>query len=343
MTTKTAAKSSKTSTSSKTRAGMKTNAKAKAADEMPDEITEDPSSKIEMLRVGDLLIDTRIQRDKILESTLNEIRQKYNREALRTFEVSRRDDGGLYLIDGQHRRKVVMEKDPEGADYMVKCVVHTGLTLEKEAELFVQLNKQRTANALDLHKARVTQGDEIALALDKIVDSHGWKIGTGAARRISAVKVLESLYYAGEDAFKEYEDYKHGPVLVDDTIGVITAAWGTDDPKAVSQNVLKAVGEFLLDIEVWVTKNRKDESFFDYDLLASAMHTEFKAGPGGWVGEQRGFARASGKSMREALRISLWELYNKKQRSKSRKLHDDLRKPRRQVRPSGLEPDTSPV
>lgn len=301
-------------------------------------VTE-PAERVETVRVGDLHIDPRVQREHIVESKLDRIRKKYNPNALGTFEASRRNNGKLVLLDGMHRRIVIMEKEEQGEDFLIDCKVHTGLSLQEEAELFVDLNNQQAANALDLHKVRVVQKDPVALALDKAAAEYGWRIGSGTGC-ISAVKVLENLYYAGEEAFV---DDGYGHVLVEDTIEVITTAWGNDQ-KAVGQNILKAVGEFLLDIEVWITKEDKPEDFFDSYLLAETMKTVFTHGPAGWVTSQRSVARGAGISLREAMRQSLVDQYNKKQPKKSRKLPELLRKPqRRTVRTPGIEPGTFPV
>jgi hypothetical protein len=274
------------------------------------------------LRVGDLEIDRRIQRDVIRANTLDEIRKKYNRRSLNTLVVSQRADGKLYLVDGQHRAIVVKEKEPDGEDARVYCCIHTGLSLQEEAKLFVELNNQTAASPLDLHKARVTQQDPTALALDAAAKAYEWGIGSGA-RRIAAVRVLEQLYYAAESEFDGY-----GRVLVENTIGVITNAWGNDDAKVMSQPVLKAVGELALDVEAWCYATGKPDDYFDYDVLATAMHDRLKAGATGWVAAQRGSAKASGKSIREALRESLVDIYNKSQTRKALKLPEELRRPK---------------
>lgn len=308
----------------------------------PEAVADEEGVSYQSLRVGDLEIDRRVQRDAIRESTLEKIRKTYNRRALNTLTVSQRSNGKLYLIDGQHRKIVVTEKEPDGDDALVPCKVHTGLTLQEEAKLFVELNNQQAASPLDLHKARVTQKDPVALALKEATKAYGWEIGSGT-KRISAVRVLEQLYYAGES---EFQEDNYGPVLVENTIGVITGAWGNDDSKSMNQNIIKAVGELALDIEVWAAERDKPEDFFDYDLLAEAMRTSFKAGATGWVSAERGNAKASGKTLRAYMRQSLFDIYNKKQRKPSRKLPEELNKPskhRRPVRASGVEPETSPV
>lgn len=309
---------------------------AKAAD---NHQADPPTAEIEKIRVGDLHIDSRVQREKIVEGKLNRFRQKYNPRALGTFEVSRRSNGKLCLLDGMHRRLVILEKEPQGNDFLVTCRVHVGLSLQEEAELFVDLNNQQAASALDLHKVRVVQKDPVALALNQAVETYGWKIGAGTGA-ISAIKVLETLYYAGEEAF---EGGGYGPQLVEDTVGVVTNAWGLDN-KAVSQQVLKSVGEFILDTECWIAEDGKPEHYFDYAHLADVMRREFEHGPSGWLTSQRAFAKGSGKPLRKVMRESLVDTYNRKQTKKSRKLPEHIRDPRRiRVRTAGVEPATSPA
>jgi hypothetical protein len=294
-------------------------------------LVDEEGVSYQSLRVGDLEIDKRIQRDAIRESTLDRIRKTYNRRALNTLAVSQRANGKLFLVDGQHRKIVVTEKEPDGKDALVPCKVYTGLNLQEEAKLFVELNNQEAANPLDKHKARVVQKDPVSLALRDAAQAYNWEIGSGN-KRISAVRVLEDLYYAGESAF---DNASYGPVLVENTIGVITGAWGNGDAKAMGQSILKAVGGLALDVEIWVAKEGKPDDFFDYD-----------AGPAGWVSAMKGQSQAAGKSLslQGAMRRSLFDTYNKKQRKTSRKLPEELAKPQRHaVRAPGVEPGTPPV
>lgn len=254
---------------------------------------------------GDLTVDPRVQRDHLTHSKLAKIRDNYNRAALGTLQVSQRGDDSLVILDGWHRWTIVSEVEKD--DFPLQCQVHTGLTLEQEAALFVQFNQQEAANKLDLHKVRVTQGEPMAVAIDEAVRAQGWAVGQGEGK-IRAILALEKVYYLGE-ALGEGQ----GATLVSDLLRVITQAWGRDDPKAVDQNILKAVGEFLFLVHKrWTDPATGRE--FDHDALAAAM-AGLKKGPAGWLAACRGQAEGSARTLRVVLLQELLTLYNKGRRA----------------------------
>jgi hypothetical protein len=272
------------------------------------DLPDGAGTRYEQIPASKLDIDPRVQRDHINLTKLNKMRDEYNPLALGTLVVSERADGSMVILDGQHRWTLAREMAGEGHDIEMDCRVHTGLTLEDEARLFVDLNRQQAASALDLHKARCTQKEPVALAITKAVASQGWTIGVGAGR-VSAVKVLESIYYMGE----EWQD-GYGPTLISNTLFVLTETWGKERPKVVSQSILRAVAEFLLAVEIWMVARDKPDHF-SYDGLIDAMVKTFKGGPEGWINAEKIQAQGQGISVREALRRSMHRAYNKVNRS----------------------------
>lgn len=83
--------------------------------------------------------------------------------------VARRDDGKLYVVDGQHR----LEAAKLRADiWQLPCVVTSFETSADEAAAFVALNQQRRPlTQLDLFKAALAAGDfessQIALSIEE--------------------------------------------------------------------------------------------------------------------------------------------------------------------------------
>lgn len=270
---------------------------------------EETQIHYDQIRAGDLVVDHRVQRDHLKVSKLNKIRKNFNTSALGTLVVSRRPDGTYALLDGQHRWTVVLEEC--GDDFPLNCQVHTGLSLAHEAALFIDLNVQDAASPLDLHKARVTLGNPMAVAISEAVGRQGWQIGVGKGS-ISAIKALESLYDAGENWYTGY-----GQKLVEKAIYIVTEAWGHDNPKAVSQYILKAVGVFVLACEQWAEAEQKGSDYMDWEGLAFSMATTFKGGPASWLATARGYAdnRAS-QTLQEAMCEELYRAYNKGRRER---------------------------
>lgn len=110
--------------------------------------------------------------------------------------VSRRADGGLYVIDGQHRLAAAqMRSDvPE-----LPCVISSFDSIADEARLFVDANTLvRKATPLDKFHARVVAGDEDAVEINRIVEAAGLKIGRSQYKireeEVCCVAVLSRLF-----------------------------------------------------------------------------------------------------------------------------------------------------
>lgn len=283
----------------------------------------DDKARYDQVRVGNLVVDHRVQRDHLNKSKLNAMREEFQPLGLNTILVSERDDGEMVIIDGQHRWTIAAEM--LGEDFLMDCKVFTGLSLAEEAELFVLTNKnQQPANALDLHKANVTRGDEVSIAIERAALSQGWVVGSGRRSGegpgyIAAVKVLAEIYHLGEDWYEG-----HGPALVEDTLTVVTQAWGHDDPKAVNQYVLKAVGTFIYAVRKYVDETDRGDEYFDLEWLASRMKARLtKGGAKGWIEAMRSIVDGSNWTLQQAMRHSLYDTYNHGKRA--RKLPAALR------------------
>ena len=85
--------------------------------------------------------------------------------------VARRADGSLWVVDGQHRLAAArLRRDI----YDLPCVIAASEGLADEAAAFVALNGQRKRLlALDLFKASLASGDELALAAMTAIDEAG--------------------------------------------------------------------------------------------------------------------------------------------------------------------------
>lgn len=84
--------------------------------------------------------------------------------------VARRDDGKLYVVDGQHRLAAAKLR---GDIWQLPCVVRAFASAEEEAAAFVALNQERRPlNKLQIFKASLAAGDfesaQIVLALEDV-------------------------------------------------------------------------------------------------------------------------------------------------------------------------------
>jgi hypothetical protein len=90
--------------------------------------------------------------------------------------VARRSDGGLYVVDGQHRLAAAILR---GDIWQLPCVVSSFDTAADEAASFVALNQQRRPlTKLDVFKAELAAGDREAVAIVATVEAAGLHIAS---------------------------------------------------------------------------------------------------------------------------------------------------------------------
>lgn len=147
--------------------------------------------------------------------------------------LSARPDGTYHIIDGQHR-VAGATRAGHGPETPVHAHVWRGLTFEEEAALFVLLNaKRHSVKPLDLFKAQVTAGYEDAFALDAMLTTYGWRVGSaGPDGHFAAVTTLRKIY-----------NKPHGPEVCDKIIATITKGWGHKSEGA-HQNLIKVLAAF---------------------------------------------------------------------------------------------------
>ncbi|MBB4858281.1 hypothetical protein HNO88_001600 [Novosphingobium chloroacetimidivorans] len=95
--------------------------------------------------------------------------------------VSKRDDGSLWVLDGQHR--LAAAKLRGDIPYLPCCVSIYG-GIQAEASMFVAMNRARRAiNRLDDFHAAIAGGDNDALIVAQMVEAAGFTISrkTGSA------------------------------------------------------------------------------------------------------------------------------------------------------------------
>lgn len=185
----------------------------KTGDAKQMEINHAPSSIWQKCKVGELLVDEAYQKP-LVKSRVNIIVKNYNKGLVGAICVSRRQDGKLYILDGQHRVAALKRLGIKD----VACQVHLRLTVQDEARMFVNLNKTRwNPSAYDEHKAKVIAQDPIALKIKGIIESVGYNIGNGEAEgRIQAVRQL----------YKEYKSL--GDKGLAKVFHITKAIWGND-------------------------------------------------------------------------------------------------------------------
>lgn len=132
---------------------------------------------LEWRPVGELLIDETYQREvrnSPSQSLIRKIAMFWDWGLCQPLAVSRRPDGALTIVDGQHRASAAKLR---GDIPHLPCVITSYANAGDEAAAFVALNQmRRPLNALDLFKAAIAAEDEQALAIMKAIGDAGLSI-----------------------------------------------------------------------------------------------------------------------------------------------------------------------
>jgi ParB-like nuclease domain len=145
--------------------------------------------------------------------------------------------GEYHIVDGQHRKAAV--EMLWGSSEKVPCIVLDAENPAEAAKLFDGINGLRYGvDPVSKFKVRVTAGEPVEVAINKIVEHRGYKIASGRSenprygRSITAVGALIAVYTT------------HGPKVLDDILQILSATWPSD-PYAPSASIIRGYGLLL--------------------------------------------------------------------------------------------------
>lgn len=169
------------------------------------------TSHLRWVRLDEMKINPQAQR-ALSQQWADELAKDFDPDKMGFIHVSFRD-GWYYVIDGQHRRAAAIQY--LGSDQQVQCHVYEGLTNEQEAQLFLDLNRQRQQGAMSKYKVALTAGAPVESDVDRIARGLNLKIGSSAQlEEISCVSALLAAYR------------KRGPGPLSFALRVIRDAYG---------------------------------------------------------------------------------------------------------------------
>jgi hypothetical protein len=173
---------------------------------------------------NDLLVDLSYQRS-ISEKRIASIVKNFNKNAIGVVTLSIRENGDLYIIDGQHRVEA-LKKLGKG-DEPINSIVFFDLSLAEEAELFLIMNEGRTKpRRYDLHKAAFKSGEQEALDISGALAKNGLEFsdrqGEGFVRAVGTVH-------------KVYD--RSGLVILEDTFKILSDANGKNSTSFVAEYI----------------------------------------------------------------------------------------------------------
>lgn len=131
--------------------------------------------------------------------------------------VSKRDDGSLWVLDGQHR--LAAAKLRGDIPFMPCCVSVYG-SVADEAAMFVAMNRSRKPmNRLDDFHAAIASGDSDAIEIARLITDAGFSVSR---------KTGSQSWRPGEVAFTSAIAKvlrKHGAIICADALGTMKRAW----------------------------------------------------------------------------------------------------------------------
>lgn len=131
--------------------------------------------------------------------------------------VSKRDDGSLWVIDGQHRLAAALLR---GDIQFLPCCVGVYGSVADEAAMFVAMNRARKPmNRLDDFHAAIASGDSEAIEIAKLITDAGFTVSR---------KTGSQSWRPGEVAFTSAISKvlrKHGAKVCADALRTMQEAW----------------------------------------------------------------------------------------------------------------------
>lgn len=141
------------------------------------------------VKPNDLMVDLSYQRE-INKNKIVNIVKSYNPNAIGVVTLSIRENGDLYIIDGQHRVEALKQLGYGNSD--INAIVFFDLTIQEEARLFVIMNENRTKpKKSDLYKASIKSGDNNLIELNNMLNRNNIVVddrpGDGIMRAIGTL------------------------------------------------------------------------------------------------------------------------------------------------------------
>lgn len=190
---------------------------------------------LEWLSVSQLQVDPSYQRatdGPLSASIIAGMVKAWEWSLCQPLVVSRRPDGALMILDGQHRHAGATAR---GDIPHLPCVVVTGCDVATEAKTFVALNTRRQKLAQsDIFNGMLAAGDLDAKAMADILAETGWK-----QVRMRNLKVAAPGSLLCAPMLVKYAKYK-GQAVVRNALAALREAY-PDTQVSNSSTLLKAL------------------------------------------------------------------------------------------------------
>jgi hypothetical protein len=242
-------------------------------------------------RLDELLVDESYQRsieNKSSEGLIRRIAQFWDWSLCQPLVVSQRE-GGLYVVDGQHRLAAAIMR---GDISDLPCVINAYGTAAEEAASFVAINKQRRGlNAVDVFRASLSAGDTDAKAVADLISDAGLSI----APHQNHVAWRPGMIYCIPTVQSAYR--RHGRLVASSALCALSEAF--------DGQVLRYAGNLLSGLFQFYASELREEAF-DADSFIEELgrHSQVE-----WVRRALAQMSAAGCSKSSAMHTVLTQAY----------------------------------
>lgn len=190
-------------------------------------------TELKFVSVNTINIDHSYQRTLDVKR-IDRLKRAYNRGACKAVSLSRRDDGSLWVYDGQHTLALAIASGEDA----VPAVIVSG-DQQKEAKWFLLMNGSGVskANVRDRHRASVAMGDDIAAGVESLLSRHGVCIAKGGTKA-GATTAIGSIQGW----------YRDDPVRIERVFSAIKSMWEKEDG-AWTQIVMRGMWDVASDAD----------------------------------------------------------------------------------------------
>lgn len=217
--------------------------------------------KMARVKLEDLRVDARYQGPLRVKRVKHLIANWNDKVGWAGIAVSKRANGELYVIDGQHRVAALVECG--FGPYETEVTLYEGLTLADEAGLFHDLNDQRVHDLFERFNSAVLAKRSPELEIAALVEECGWKVGRNeSARTICAIAAVKRVWV------------KYGSDRLRAVLTTLGKAWKYEDSSA-SQYIIEGLAMYYAG-DAPATQKKVAEKLGAYPGGWQAMLTQIK-------------------------------------------------------------------
>lgn len=139
---------------------------------------KDRPGELQWIRKSLLNVDKEYQRAKVSQESVLSIARNWSWVACGVLVVARRNDGTLWVVDGQ-TRKTAADKRADVNE--LPCIVFESLELAEEASAFIDVNTfRRPVPRVDKFRAQIVAQDQVAIAVQQMIEEQGYRVASGS-------------------------------------------------------------------------------------------------------------------------------------------------------------------